>query len=81
MMDGMNNGWGMGYGYGWIIGLVVLVVVLALIASAMSRKKSSKQKYNSPHDILKIWYAKGEISKDEYDERKNHISFENNGIN
>lgn len=74
MMDGMNNFWEMGNGYGWIIGLVVLIVVLALIASAVSRKKSSKQKYNSPHDILKIRYAKGEISKDEYDEKRNHIS-------
>jgi putative membrane protein len=74
MMDGMNNFWEMGNGYGWIIGLVVLVVVIALVASAMSRKKSGMQKYNSPHDILKIRYAKGEITKDEYDEKTRHIS-------
>lgn len=74
MMDGMNNLMEMGNGYGWIIGLVVLVVVLALIASAASRKRSSKPKYNSPQDILKTRYAKGEISKDEYEEKTRHIS-------
>lgn len=75
MMDGMNNTWGMGYGYGWIIGLIVLIVVIGLIASTLQhRKNSNKSKYNSPHDILKIRYAKGEISKDEYDEKTRHIS-------
>ena len=74
MMDGMNNLWEMGNGYGWIIGLVVLVVIIDLIASVMKQKKSNRQKYNSPQDILKIRYAKGEISKDEYDEKRRHIS-------
>jgi len=75
MMEGMNNGWGMGYGNGWIIGLIILVVVIGVIVVALQhRKKSTKSKYNSPQDILKTRYAKGEISKDEYDEKRNHIS-------
>jgi putative membrane protein len=75
MMEGMNNFLGMGNGYGWIIGLIVLVVVIAVIISAMTHKrKTTRPKYNSPHDILKTRYAKGEISKDEYDEKRNHIS-------
>lgn len=74
-MEEMNNSWGMGYGYGWIIGLIVLVAVIVIIVSAMQhRKNSNRIKYNSPHDILKIRYAKGEISKDEYDEKRRHIS-------
>jgi len=74
-MEEMNNGWGMGYGYGWIIGLIILVVVIGLIVSAMqNRNKSNRLKYSSPQDILKIRYAKGEISKDEYDEKRRHIS-------
>jgi len=74
-MDGMNNAWGMGYGYGWIIGLLILVVVIGVIVSALKRRKNSNRiKYNSPQDILKIRYAKGEISKDEYDEKRRHIS-------
>ncbi|MDO8952488.1 MAG: SHOCT domain-containing protein [Draconibacterium sp.] len=75
MMEEMNNIWGMGHGYGWIIGLIVLVVIIAVIVSAMKHKrKSLRPKYNSPQDILKTRYAKGEISKDEYDEKRNHIT-------
>jgi len=71
----MNNGWGMGDGYGWIIGLIVLVAFIGVIVSVMQRRKNSdRPKYNSPLDILKTRYAKGEISKDEYDEKRRHIS-------
>lgn len=74
-MDGMNNGWGMGDGYGWIIGLIVLVAFIGVIVSIMQRRKNSdRPKYNSPLDILKTRYAKGEITKDEYDEKRKHIS-------
>lgn len=74
-MDGMNNGWGMGDGYGWIIGLIVLVALIGVIVSVMQRRKNSdRPKYNSPLDILKTRYAKGEITKDEYDEKRKHIS-------
>lgn len=71
----MNNGWGMGDGYGWIIGLIVLVAFIGVIVSIMQRRKNSdRPKYNSPLDILKTRYAKGEITKDEYDEKRKHIS-------
>lgn len=74
-MDGMNNGWGMGDGYGWIIGLIVLVAFIGVIVSVMQRRKNSdRPKYNSPLDILKTRYAKEEITKDEYDEKRKHIS-------
>ena len=73
MMDGLNNGWGMGIG--WIVGLIVLAIFIGLIINAMRRtKNSNRPKYNSPQDILKIRYAKGEISKEEYDEKRRHIS-------
>lgn len=72
-MDGMNNFWGMGYG--WIIGLIVLVVIIGLVVNAIKQKKNSNRpKYNSPMDILKTRYAKGEISRDEYEEKRRHIS-------
>lgn len=74
-MNGMNNCWGMEYGYGWIIGLIVLVIIIGLIVNAMKQKRNSNRpKYNSPMDILKTRYAKGEISKEEYDEKRRHIS-------
>jgi len=74
-MDGMDNFWGIGYGYIWVIGLIVVAVILGVIVNAVKRRKIvNRPKYNSPHDILKIRYVKGEISKEEYDDKKRHIS-------
>ncbi len=72
MIDGMSSAWNMGYG--WIIVLVVLAILIILITSMMNRKRPDVQKFNSPHDILKTRYAKGEISKDEFDEKRRNIS-------
>ena len=75
MMDGMNNAWGFEMGYGWVISLILLVVIIGLPAESSRRRKNAReQKYNSPQDILKTRYAKGEISKDEFDEKRRHIS-------
>ena len=75
MMDGMNNAWGFEMGYGWVISLILLVFIIGLIAESGRRRKNAReQKYNSPQDILKTRYAKGEISKDEFDEKRRHIS-------
>ena len=74
-MDGMSNAWGFEIGYGWIISLIVLVIIIGLIADARRRRKNaSRQKFNSPQDILKTRYAKGEISKNEFEEKKREIS-------
>ncbi len=65
----------MGMEYGWIIGLVVLVVIVVLIFMAMRPKGNTPvPKYKSPMDILKKRYAKGEISKEEYEEKKRQIT-------
>jgi len=74
MMDGMSNAWGLEIGYGWIIGLIVLVVFIGLIAESNRRRKNANRKFDSPQDILKTRYARGEISRDEYDEKRRHIS-------
>ena len=74
-MDGMNNAWGFEMGYGWIISLILLVVIIGLMAESGRRRKNAReQKFNSPQDILKTRYAKGEISRDEYEEKRRHIS-------
>ena len=74
-MDGMSNAWGLEIGYGWIISLIILVVFIALVAESNRRRKNARnQKFNSPQDILKTRYAKGEISKNEFDEKRKQIS-------
>jgi putative membrane protein len=74
MMDGMSNAWSLQIGYGWIIGLIVLVVFIGLISESNRRRKNASRKFDSPQDILKTRYARGEISRDEFDEKRRHIS-------
>jgi len=74
MMDGMSNAWSLQIGYGWIIGLIILVVFIGLISESNRRRKNASRKFDSPQDILKTRYARGEISRDEFDEKRRHIS-------
>jgi len=74
-MNGMNNAWGFEMGLGWIIALIVLIVFIGLVAESGRRRKNAKnQKFNSPLDILKTRYAKGEISQNEFEEKRKQIS-------
>lgn len=75
MMNGINHGWGMGSGYAWIIGIIILVVVIWLVITIMNRSKKPNAPIDkSPLDILKERYARGEISKQEYQEKRKAIS-------
>ena len=74
-MNGMNNAWGFEMGLGWIIALIVLIVFIGLVAESGRRRKNAKnQKFNSPLDILKTRYARGEISQNEFEEKRKQIS-------
>lgn len=53
----------------WIFFLVAILVVIYLIARA-ARQGSTGE---SPLDILKIRYARGEISKEEFDQKKRDL--------
>ncbi len=72
MMD-----WGghMDYGYGgvimWLILLVVIVVIVFFIVSG--KKYVKHDEGEAPLDILKKRYAKGEISKKEFESMKKDL--------
>ena len=67
-MDGRF--WGMGWGM-WIIPLVVILII---VFAVKSNPFGEKQNSESPLEILKKRYAKGEITKEQFEEMKKSIS-------
>jgi len=82
------GGWGMmrpwmmaGYGWMWLIPVfwIVLVglIIWAIVASVRSShesKGSDSSKTDSALEMLKKRYARGEISKEEYEEKKKDLA-------
>jgi len=68
------NGMGWGMGWGWILGLIVLATIIWIIVRFVNQKDSANQTTSkSALDILKERYARGEIDKEEYEEKKGSI--------
>jgi putative membrane protein len=67
-------GGGFGMGWWWIIGIVVLIAIIWPLAQRFNRNNSAGQSPGkSALDILKERYAKGEIDKQEFEERKKDL--------
>lgn len=69
-MHGMSCGWSwifMGFWWVFLIAVVVFGVQLA-------RKKNGMLQSKTPLDIIKERYARGEISKQEFEDMKKDIS-------
>ena len=71
----MDYGWGMGFGWIFMVAFWALVIlgVVYLIKFLAGGSKSS-QNHETALDILKKRYAKGEISKEEFEARKKDIT-------
>jgi putative membrane protein len=75
MMNGIGHGWGMGFG--WLIAIIVILLIVWLIIRYAGR--SSRQgrdfdpKSKSSMDILKDRYARGEIDKNEFEEKRQDL--------
>lgn len=72
MWHGNLHGFGMGWG--WISGLIILAIIIWLVIRIVNQNTSQKQTdRRSALNILKERYARGEISKEEYEEKKKDI--------
>lgn len=74
MMNGFEgHGWGMGWW--WIIGLIVIVaVVWAVVKSMNTNCHGDLPSGKSAFDNLKERYARGEIEKEEFEEKKRTLN-------
>ena len=61
-----------GQGWGWIT-LVLFIVVIWIIMGMINQKNRSRVNEKTPLDILKERYAKGEINKQEFEEKKKDL--------
>ena len=67
-------GWNYGLG-GFIWSLIILVVLVGIAIYFIKNREKLKQDYEkeSALEILKKRYAKGEITKQQYEEMKNEL--------
>ena len=78
-MGGWEGGHMMNYGYGyggmfmWILVLIVLGVAIYFIVQSVKSKNVSGEARETPLDILKKRYAKGDITKEEFDQMKKEL--------
>ncbi len=74
MMHWGNIGWGMGFGWIYmIIFWVLIITAVVYLVKYFGKKMGSEMCQESPLDILKRRYARGEITKEEYGRMKDDL--------
>ena len=76
-MGGPGGGWWpmMHYGFGWMFMWIIFIVVIGLLIYLFVRAlKGSGRMVETPLEILKKRYARGEITKEDFDKMKKDIS-------
>ncbi len=64
---------GFGMGYMWFFWIAIFVVMVGLMWSYLKKGGESKKVGNSPLEILKKRYARGEIPKEEFERMKKDL--------
>jgi len=74
-MHGPGGGWPMmHYGYGgWLMGLILVIVIAMAIYFIVQAQRGGSSR-ETPLEILNKRYAKGEITKEEYDRLRRDLS-------
>jgi putative membrane protein len=76
MHDWMINGWGMGFGFiFWLLVLALLVGgVVWFVRSQAAVEGRSQQRRSAGLDVLEERYARGEINREEYLQKKRDLT-------
>ncbi len=74
-MDGLT-GWGMGFGVVFMLlfWLLVILGILALIRWLQSSAPDRSARDKTPLEIVQERYARGQIDKDEYEQKKRDLA-------
>ncbi|MFZ3385051.1 MAG: SHOCT domain-containing protein [Candidatus Methanoperedens sp.] len=76
MTFGMMDGYGMSFGIMLILGLVfwILVIIGLVLLIKYLWEGGARKEQESAIEILKKKYARGEISKEEFEEKKKDLT-------
>ena len=69
-MHGME---GFGGGFGMFFWWIIVIVAIVIAAKWLFDQRGPGEQQESPIDILKRRYAQGEISRDEFQKRKEEL--------
>ena len=73
MFDGYHHMWGMHWGW-WIFWVLLIIAVVWAVGFGRSSSRSGTgHQRETPLETLQRRYANGEISTEEYEERKNRL--------
>ncbi len=64
---------GVGMGFGGILWIAIIALIVFLVWQYLRQNKNLGDSQNSPLEILKQRYAKGEIDREEYEEKKRDL--------
>jgi putative membrane protein len=71
-----DYGWGMGFGFGWFLMIffwVLIILGVVYLIKVIAGGTKGEGKGETALNILKKRYAKGEISKEEFDRIKDDL--------
>ena len=71
----MGNGFGMGFGGGfmWLFWILLIVVIVWAVKAVIGSSSNPSEKRKSALDILKDRYAKGEIEREEFEQKRKDL--------
>ncbi|MEE8300787.1 MAG: SHOCT domain-containing protein [Desulfatiglandales bacterium] len=64
---------GFGMGFGGILWIAIIALIVFLVWQYLKQDKNLGGSKNSPLEILKQRYARGEVDKEEYEEKKRDL--------